>query len=276
MLRPIKPIPLIGVEPQPIGSKPPVFGWAKPGDLLVEAEYQRNLTKRSITLIRRIAGEFCWLHVKPPVCARGRDGRLCVIDGQHTAIAAASRGVEKIPVMIVEAPEIERRAKAFVAHNTDRLAVTPLQLFASRLAAGDASAKAADKAARLAGVTIFCRHQPANGSWEVGQTVAIAGLERLVERLGEEKAVRVLKTLVAAKRAPVVVHEVLAAAAVLYNAKFGWSHTAFDLVTVIRSKSVDGWRRPVLARMKTSGREALWKAVAQAWVRAGNRGGGSA
>jgi len=83
----------------------------------------------------------------------------------------------------------------------------------------------------------------------------------------------VLKTLVAAKRAPVVVHEVLAAAAVLYNPKLGWSHSAFDLVTVIRSKSIDGWRRPVMARMKTSGREALWKAVAEAWVRAGARAG---
>lgn len=186
MLRPIKSIPLIGIEPQPIGSQPPTFDRVRPGDLLIEAEYQRNLTKRSITLIRKIAEGFCWLHIKPPVCAKGGDGKLCVVDGQHTAIAAASRGVDKIPVMIVEAPEIERRARAFVAHNTDRLAVTPLQLFASRLAAGDASAKVADKAARLAGVTI-CRSQPANGSWEVGHTVAIAGLERLVARLGEEK-----------------------------------------------------------------------------------------
>jgi hypothetical protein len=222
-----------------------------------------------------MAEGFCWLHIKPPVCARGKDGRLCVIDGQHTAIAAASRGLEQIPIMIVEAPEVERRARAFVAHSTERLTVTPLQLFASRLTAGDESARAADKAARLAGVTI-CRAQPANGCWEVGDTVAIAGLERLVVRLGEEKAVKVLKTLVAAKRSPVVVHEILAAAAVLYNPKFGWSHSTFDLVTVIRSKSIDGWRRPVVARMQTNGREALWKALAQAWVRAGDRGGHNA
>ena len=192
------------------------------------------------------------------------------MDGQHTAIAAASRGVEKIPVMIIEAPEMARRARAFVAHNTDRLNVTPLQLFASRLAAGDRGALAAQRAAKSAGVTL-CRVQPANGLWEVGDTVAVGGVERLVTRLGEEKAVRVLKTLMAAKRAPVVVHEIRAVAAVLFDPSFGWNHSTFDLVTVIRGKSIDAWRRQVLGSINAGNRIALWKAIAAAWVRAGNR-----
>ena len=101
--------------------------------------------------------EFDGLHIKPPVWARGTNNKLCVIDGQHTASVAASRGVAKIPVMIVEAPEIARRARAFVAHSTDRLNVTPLQLFASRLAAGDKGAlAAARRAAKGTGVTL-CR-----------------------------------------------------------------------------------------------------------------------
>ena len=74
MLRPIKPIPLIGLEPKPVGSKLPVFGWADPKTLLVEDDYKRRLTQRSITLIRKIAVGFDWLHVKLPVCARV-DGR---------------------------------------------------------------------------------------------------------------------------------------------------------------------------------------------------------
>jgi hypothetical protein len=79
----------------------------------VQPEYQRDLTKRSITLIRDIAETFSWLHIKPPVCARDGNGNLCVIDGQHTAIAAASRGLKKIPVMIVEALDPALRAGAF-------------------------------------------------------------------------------------------------------------------------------------------------------------------
>src|SRR5579863_10262422 len=100
MNRPIRPIPLVGITPKPISSRLPVFGWADPKTLLVEDEYQRGLTKRSIQLIRRIAENFDWLHIKPPVCARGANGKLCIVDGQHTAIAAASRGLTKIPVMI--------------------------------------------------------------------------------------------------------------------------------------------------------------------------------
>ena len=272
MLRAIKPIPLIGLTVKDISSSPPRFDWADPQTLLVEDDYQRRLTKRSITLIRKIAENFDWLHIKPPVCARGTGDKLCVVDGQHTAIAAASRGVAKIPVMIIEAPEMARRARAFVAHNTDRLNITPLQLFASRIAAGDKGALAAQRVAKAAGVNL-CRVQPANGMWSVGDTMAVNGVERLVAKFGEEKALRVLKTLVAAKRAPVTIHEILAAAVCLFEPKFGWHHSAFDLVTVIRSKSIDEWRRPVIARMKSGGgdRVALWKGVAEAWVRAGNR-----
>jgi hypothetical protein len=271
-LRPIKPIPLVGLELNEIKSSLPVFEWVDPRLLQVEASYQRNLSEKSITLIRRIASGFDWAHIKPAVCARAEGDKLFVVDGQHTAIAAVSRGVEKIPVMIIAAEDVRRRAKAFVSHNTDRLNITPLQMFASRLAAEDPGALTAQRAAKAAGVTIL-RSQPANGHWNLGETMACGAVERLASRWGEERAVRALKTLVAAKRAPVTVHEILATAAVLFDPKFGWNHSAFDLVTVIRSKSIDGWRRPVVARMKSSGgdRVALWKGVAQAWVRAGDR-----
>ena len=65
----------------------------------------------------------------------------------------------------------------------------------------------------------------------------------------------------------------LAVAAVLYNPKCGWRHSAFDLVTIIRSKPATGWSQPIIARMKSAGgnRSALWKAVAEAWVRVADR-----
>lgn len=271
-LRPIKAIPLVGIEPKPIPSEKPAFEWRDPNQLLIESDYQRNLSKASITLIRHIAANFDWAHLKPVVCAYAENGKLFCIDGQHTAIAAASRGVPKVPVMIVEAPDTRRRAKAFVSHNTDRLNITPLQMFASRIAAGDPTAIAAERVATAVGITIL-RAQRGNGFWKKGETMACGAVERLVSRFGEEKAGKVLKALVAAKRAPVTVHEILATAAVLFDPKFGWTHSTFDLVTVIRSRSIDGWRRPVIAKMKSMGgdRVALWKGVAEAWVRAGNR-----
>ena len=93
--RSIKAIPLIGIEPKAIKTSPPAFGWADPLKLRVEDEYQRNLTKRSIALIRDIAETFSWLHIKPPVCARDKNGNLCVIDGQHTFKASAELRIYK-------------------------------------------------------------------------------------------------------------------------------------------------------------------------------------
>jgi hypothetical protein len=48
-------------------------------------------------------------------------------------------------------------------------------------------------------------------------------------------------------------------------------HSVFDLVTVIRSKSIDAWRGQVIGRMKEDDKLPMWKAVAKAWMRAGNR-----
>ena len=81
MLRAIKPISLIGLTVEDIPSSPPRFDWADPKTLLVEDDYQRRLTKRSITLIRKIAEHFDWLHIKPPVSAHGTGNKLCIIDG---------------------------------------------------------------------------------------------------------------------------------------------------------------------------------------------------
>ena len=121
--------------------------------------------------------EFDWLHIKPPVCARGTNNKLCVIDGQHTAIVAASRGVATIPVMIVEAPEIARRARAFVAHGqidstSHRSSCSP------RVSPPATGALAARRAAKGAGVTL-CRVQPANCTWGRGRYHGGQGVESL-------------------------------------------------------------------------------------------------
>jgi hypothetical protein len=236
----------------------------------VEADYQRNLTAGSIKLIRSITADFNWLHIKPVICAKGRDGKLVVLDGQHTAIAAISRGIKSVPIMLVNAPEMRTRARAFVAQNMNRLSMSALQVFHAKLAAEEPTAIAAAKVAKAAGVAIV-RSQPASGSWQVGDTMAAAAIERLTAKRGVEKATKILKLLVDAKRAPVVVHEILAAAAVLYEPAFGWSFSSFNLVTVVRSKSVDEWRGIVMAKVGKENRTALWKGVAEAWVNAGKK-----
>lgn len=65
----------------------PISEWVDPATLLVNATYQRDLSERSIQLIRKIIGGWDWTRFKPPVCSLGDRG-IEVIDGQHTAIAA--------------------------------------------------------------------------------------------------------------------------------------------------------------------------------------------
>lgn len=106
-VRPIAPVSIAGLIPQVPPSGIPIFELVKPVDLFVDPAYQRNISEKGARQIRRIIEGFDWVKFKPPICAYSQcDGQtiLKVLDGQHTAIAAASNPhIDKIPVMIVEA-----------------------------------------------------------------------------------------------------------------------------------------------------------------------------
>jgi hypothetical protein len=112
------------------------------------------------------------------------------------------------------------------------------------------------------------RNYPGNGRWGVGDTVAFGTIERLIKRRGRDDAIRALKALVSAKRAPVASHEILAVDAVLYNEELGYDGSVFDLVTVIRSKRADEWTRRYCAHRESGAPSYLWRSVAEAWLRA--------
>jgi hypothetical protein len=142
-MRSVAPIKAAAQLAGKIRNKPPILLWVRPIELYVDETYQRNLSKKSIRLITKIVQEWDWTHMKPPIAVKdAATGRLFLLDGQHTAIAAASHpDVEQIPVMIVEAEsELSSRARAFIGHNRDRINVTPLQLHHSGVVAEDAQA----------------------------------------------------------------------------------------------------------------------------------------
>ncbi len=88
-LRAIEPMALPGVEPGPIAGDMPRLEWGDPTTLWVDETYQRNISERLVKLIRKIVAEFAWRRFSPPKVVPV-DGRRHVLDGQHTAIAAAS------------------------------------------------------------------------------------------------------------------------------------------------------------------------------------------
>lgn len=189
-----------------LGDKP-VLKWVKPTDLYVDETYQRALKKRSIKLIYSVVEGFAWNRMKPPVVVKAPHG-LEVIDGQHTAIAAASLGVPEIPVFLVKAGAIDDRARAFVGHNRDRIVLSPIEMHNALVASGDPDSLDVANACRRAGVSIRAFNQETE--IKVGDTKSVATIRRMVTKRGVIRARQVLEVLVKAKRAPLSECEILA------------------------------------------------------------------
>lgn len=200
--RPIEAITLPpSVKPAAITSFAPVLRSVKPNELLIEPSYQRDLSGKSIKLIRKIVAGWDWAKFKPPVCADTNEG-LFVIDGQHTAIAAASHpGIDKIPVMITTAKLVVDRADAFVSHNRDRLAMSAHQIFHAELAAGNSIAKEVARLAEKTGA-IIPRSAPLKGRAKPGQILAVGQISQIYSGSGADICERVLRIAVAAELAP--------------------------------------------------------------------------
>jgi hypothetical protein len=264
-LRQIKPLKIADILPASIldSDSKPEFEWVDPNDLYVEEKYQRHLADRSVTLIRKIYKDFQWNRFKPPVCSWGPDKKLFVIDGQHTAIAAASHPkIKKIPVMIVDANTIKDRAGAFMGHNRDRLAITPAQMFYSAVAAEDQLALIVKKALDDTGC-VMMKYQPP--IWVEGQTMAAGTLIKLAERKGPAGITRVLKILMDAKRAPVVSTEIAALGDLLWGKEWQGRFDDYELATLIRSKSADQWKATAEATVRKGQKMAIKRALAIAW-----------
>lgn len=202
----------------PIPTKPPMLEWMAPSDLLIEAAYQRDLSPKSMDLIKRIAERWDWRRFKPPIVAWSERG-FEIIDGQHTAIGAATRGIDKIPVLVVEAADLTDRASAFVGHNQDRLSITPVQMHQAKIAAGDEDALTAQQVIDRAGAKLVIGAYGARG-WKPGETVAITTIDQLAKRRGAMHARRVIEMLVKADAAPVSAAGIKAVDMLMFRQEF--------------------------------------------------------
>ena len=233
--RAIKPVSLGETLPSHVVGSLPVFELVAPDELLVDEVYQRELSQRSQSLIHRIVSSFSWDRFKPPVVARNAEGRLEVIDGQHTAIAAASHpGIDRIPVMVVEAETVADRARAFVGHNRDRLGITATQLHYSALAAGDPEAVAVQQACDAAGVRIL-KMSPGHDAFKPRDTMAVAAISKLVSQRGPDRAAEVLQVLVDAEACPISADGVKAIDLLLHEPEYAESVLAANLTETMVS-----------------------------------------
>ncbi|WP_313573579.1 DUF6551 family protein [Brevundimonas sp.] len=260
-LRPITAINGAGLTPSTPSSSGPIFEWVNPTDLLVNEAYQRDLAERSTKLIRRIVQGWDWTKFKPPVCSLGDDG-MEVIDGQHTAIAAATHPhIDKIPVMIVETETVHDRAAAFIGQNMDRLGVTKMQLHKAAVAAGDEDALTIEQVCGRAGVTL---HASRPHRWKVGDSMAVAAVGALISRRHAAGARRVLDVLVQAEAAPVTANAIRAAEMILFDADYADADHD-NLADTIRSLGSAAEREA--ATHALAHRIPVWRALGIVWFR---------
>lgn len=218
-----------------VRNAPPILLWVKPDELLVDESYQRNLSRKSIQLITKIVQNWNWTHLKPPIVVKDEDSNeFFVIDGQHTAIAAATHPkIDKIPIMVVDAETVRERAMGFLAHNRDRVAISPQQIHHSAIQAGDAEALEIDRVCKDAGVTVL-RNPPTSGKFKTGDTLALGAIRSMVRKFGAPATTAVLRCLVLAGRAPVRSDEMKALLDVVQSTK-----SPDDVVAMLKRTSYD-------------------------------------
>jgi hypothetical protein len=252
-------MPFPGVAPPDLGPRPSLE-WVNPTDLHVDETYQRDLSRRSIALIGKMLREFAWNRMKPPIVVR-QDGKLHVIDGQHTGIVAATLGIPEIPVFIVRAEALDERARAFVGHNTDRVAVSPFDIYRALVAAGDPDAL--DVEAVMNRSKVRLRQMNGGSAIAEGDTMAVAGLRSLVKARGPMRARMVLETLVAAKRAPILAAEIAAVDHVVCVASPG-----IDLTRLARIIRIDGDAGLMAAQSHAKlAKIPVWRCLIERWRR---------
>lgn len=185
-LRAIDPSPLraryAGHVSEP--GERPELQWLKINRLRIDPSYQREIARKGEYNILAIATHFHWGKFTPVIVAPIGSNLFAIVDGQHRTTAAALRGFESVPCVIISA-DAAQQADAFVAINASVTMMTPLQIHAARLAAGDRSASELVEVCREADVTI-CRYPIPANKIKPGETLAVSMLRDLLKKYGRD------------------------------------------------------------------------------------------
>jgi hypothetical protein len=264
--RPIQPIDTTSITPGGTPRKEPIFEYVDPGTLLVDEDYQRDISQRSLKLIHRIVANWDWSKFKAPVAVL-TDAGMELIDGQCTSIAACSHpDIGKIPVMLVEVSEQAQRAAAFIGHNKDRISVTATQLHTAAIIAGDAGAAAVQRVCSEAGVKIL-RTTVGVGRYKPAETVSISTISTLIKSRGEITAVRVMSCLARAQLSPIGTIHIKAVDYLLNTDEYSKQIKIETLVETIQFMGAAKAEQDAAVFRAAHPTTPLWQALGIIWFR---------
>lgn len=190
----IEPITGLDIVPNKVRSKSPDPITIRPEECYVDREYQRSLSRSSMRLIHKIVTDWDWTKFKAPIVTKDEQGRYLIIDGQHTAIAAATHpDIDKIPALFVPLTDVADQAKSFIGHNTARIPVSSLDLYHARITAGEELVVQANKILNENGITVVRSLQGRNHQWLANQTMATSTILKILDKHGLPKFVPVVE-----------------------------------------------------------------------------------
>lgn len=158
----------------------PIMMWVDKRYLRVDQRYQRHTeSNASAKVIRSIAANFVYAHCAPLIATDNGDGTYNVIDGQHRMKAAkAAPKIKELPCYVITEMSLKEQAAAFVAHNKDRVIMTPYAIWHAAAAAGDPEAVAIRTVCAKVGVHIL-RSNLMQQRMKPGDTLALKTIQLL-------------------------------------------------------------------------------------------------
>ena len=265
--RPIAPLSLPGVIPEPPLGGRPELTWMPPTDILVQERYQRSLSEGSRRLITSIVRGWDWRRYRPAICAYTDDG-IEAIDGQHSLIAAATLGIPEVPVIVVEAAAIESRAELFVAVNADRLALTEAQLHAAKVLSGDPEAVRISTMCKIFGIRLL-RVPPPRGAYKPRDSMAFRTIASLLRRYEQADVERILAAIAETDAAPISAVLLKAAEHLLTNPEFA-SEVDPGLITAAAA-SLPEFGDAEAKLFAATHCVPMWRAFASVWFKASKK-----
>lgn len=268
-MRKIEPLELPDVTPNRIGSAKPSVFMVAPTALRVDERYQRQISQRSAKLIARMVAGWDWCAFKPPIVVRGdEEGIYDVVDGQHTAIAAATHPeITVIPALLIKPEDVAGRAMAFVKHNRDRISVTKVDEWNALVTAGDEHAIDVRDTCLRHGVTIL-RAKP--NKWAVGDTNAIGVVSDIVSWRHPIGAGRVFSVCVRAQLAPLAAEYLRAVDLLMFGPAYKGEIKEEQIITALCPKNLDETVREA-RKFGAEHRESLFRSLASVIYRDRNR-----
>jgi len=263
--------------PPPIGDAPRIEYLPCCG-LMLDHSYQRMIEgSASRRLIKNIAENWDWRLCAPlTISQRGshddnewQDGDgYYVIDGQHRLRAAELRGdIEELPCIITKFGSYEDEARLFVAVNSSRRQISPLDRFHARVAAKEEKALAIKSAVEEA--TLKISRYPDAEFWKPMEIAFPDAVGAWIEKYGRAAVVNALEIVVICYPSVVLKQGQKIVDGILYFLEHSIldDEKYFAFIDLIKSKRQLQW---IIERDKLRANEELAfqdQALAEVWAR---------